>query len=158
VPTEVLATPRAEQQIAALARQQTEAFERFLDDLAAQGCKALAYRLTGTHPVDHFCVKHLTGTLRVIVAFETTERAWVLIVGPHTDDRPSIDVYAELYALVGIEPPDSQGRSKPPCCEAPQQSLPPAIGDALTDILQRARQTRRTRDSRSRGRGERGRK
>ena len=35
MPTEVLATPRAEQQIARLSRKQSRAFENFLNDLAA---------------------------------------------------------------------------------------------------------------------------
>jgi hypothetical protein len=39
--TEVLATPRADQQIAGLDPTCAKAFSEFLDDLAAQGCKAL---------------------------------------------------------------------------------------------------------------------
>ena len=38
---------------------------QFLDTLEAQGCKALGYRLTGDLPIDHLCVKHLIGNLRV---------------------------------------------------------------------------------------------
>jgi hypothetical protein len=49
VPTEVVATPRAEQQIAGLDRIHAKAFGDFLDDLAARGCKALGYRLSGPH-------------------------------------------------------------------------------------------------------------
>jgi len=48
--------------------------------LAAEGCAALAYRLAGDPPLDHLCVKHLEGHLRVIVAFESDERAWILLV------------------------------------------------------------------------------
>lgn len=47
MPTEVLVTSRADQQIAALTRRQARAFDGFLDDLAARGCQALAYRLSG---------------------------------------------------------------------------------------------------------------
>jgi hypothetical protein len=47
VPVEVLATPRAEQQIDNLDRRHRRTFDRFLDVLAAEGCQALAYRLTG---------------------------------------------------------------------------------------------------------------
>jgi hypothetical protein len=70
VPTEVVATPRAEQQIAGLDRIHAKAFGDFLDDLAARGCKALGYRLSGPAPVDHMCVKHLRDSFRVVVAFE----------------------------------------------------------------------------------------
>ena len=65
---EVLATPRAEQQIDGLTRRNARVFERFLDELAAGGCRALAYRLSGHEPVDHLCVRHLSGSLRVVVA------------------------------------------------------------------------------------------
>jgi hypothetical protein len=59
MPTEVLATPRADQQIASLTRRHAKTFDGFLNDLSARGCQALAYRLTGGAPVDHICVKHL---------------------------------------------------------------------------------------------------
>lgn len=62
MPTEVIATPRADQQIAGLDRTHAKAFGEFLDDLAARGCQALGYRLSGPAPVDHICVKHLMGT------------------------------------------------------------------------------------------------
>jgi hypothetical protein len=61
MPTEVLATSRADQQIASLTRRHSQAFEAFLNDLAARGCQAFAYRLSGGPPVDHICVKHLHG-------------------------------------------------------------------------------------------------
>ncbi len=41
VPTEVLATSRAEQQIAGLRNKQAKAVDQFLDDLASRGCGAL---------------------------------------------------------------------------------------------------------------------
>jgi len=69
--------------------------------------------------MDHICVKHLDGTLRVVVAFR----------------------------LLGAAPPDAERRTKPPCCEEPAGS-PPALGDALADILDRATQVRRTRRTR----------
>jgi hypothetical protein len=52
MPTEVLATPRAEQQISGLTRKQAKTFDNFLNELAADGCRALAYRLSGNPPVD----------------------------------------------------------------------------------------------------------
>jgi hypothetical protein len=144
VPTEVLATPRAEQQIDGLRRKHARVFAQFLDDLAAQGCRALAYRLSGTAPLDHLCVKHLIGSLRVVVAFEEPERAWVLLVGPHDDNDPILNVYAELYLLIGVDPPENARRDKPPCCDEPEE-LPPVLGAAVTEILDRAHRIRNTR-------------
>jgi hypothetical protein len=63
MPTEVLVTSRADQQIASLNRRNTRTFDGFLDDLAARGCQALTYRLSGGSPIDHICVKHLRGWL-----------------------------------------------------------------------------------------------
>lgn len=146
LPTEVLATPRAEQQISRLSRKQAKALGTFLDELAAVGCRALAYRLSGPAPVDHLCIKHIGGPLRVVVAFETPQRAWVLLVGPHDDRDPVLNVYAELYRLLGIEPPPDAGRDKPPCCDE-TADLPPVLGDTLSEILDRAARLRRTRRS-----------
>jgi len=146
VPTEVLATPRAEQQIGRLSRKHSKAFESFLNDLAAGGCKALAYRLSGQVPADHICVKHLVGPLRVVVAFETPQRAWILLVGPHDDQDPILDVYAELYRLLGAEPEPDAGRDKPPCCDE-IEDLPPVLGNAVVEILDRAVKLRKTRQS-----------
>jgi hypothetical protein len=64
VPAEVIATPRADQQISGLDRTQARAFGEFLDDLAARGCQALGYRLSGPAPVDHLCVKHLRDSFK----------------------------------------------------------------------------------------------
>ena len=63
MPTEVIATLRADQQIAGLDRTHARAFGEFLDDLAARGCQALGYRLSGPAPVDHLCVAIPPGNL-----------------------------------------------------------------------------------------------
>jgi hypothetical protein len=144
VPTEVIATPRAGQQIARLDRTHAKAFGEFLDDLAARGCNALGYRLSGPAPVDHMCVKHLRDSLRVVVAFEEPDRAWILLVGRHDDQDPVLSVYAELYRLLGVEPPDSAGRDKPPCCDE-TTDLPPVLGAAVAEFAERAAKVRRTR-------------
>jgi hypothetical protein len=143
--TEVLATPRAEQQIAARDRRQSKALAGFLNDLAASGCRALTYRLAGPTPLDHLCVKHLSASLRVVVAFESRQRAWVLLVGPHDDDQ-ILNVYAELYRLLGVDPPDAAGRRKPPCRDELDE-LPPVLGDSLNEVIDRAAKMRRTRQS-----------
>jgi hypothetical protein len=145
MPTEVLATGRAEQQIARLHKRQAKALGQLLDDLAAGGCQALAYRLSGPTPIDHLCVKHLSGALRVVVAFETPERAWVLLVGSHDDKDPILNVYSELYRLIGAIPPDNVGRDKPPCCDEPEEA--PVLGTAITEILERAARLRKTRQT-----------
>jgi hypothetical protein len=147
MPTEVLATPRAEQQIGRLSRKQSRAFENFLNELAAGGCKALAYRLSGQVPIDHLCVKHLISSLRVVVAFETPHRAWILSAGPHDNQDPILNVYAELYRLLAAGPQPDSGRDKPPCCDETEE-LPPVLGDALSEILDRAAKLRQTRRSR----------
>lgn len=144
MPTEVLVTSRADQQIASLSRRHARTFDGFLDDLAARGCHALAYRLSGERPIDHICVKHLRGSLRVVVAFETAGRAWILLVGLHDNEDPVLNVYAELYRLLGVEPSPDSGRNKPPCCDAPD-GQPPTLGEALVDILDRAAKLRKTR-------------
>jgi hypothetical protein len=119
-------------------------FGEFLDDLAARGCKALGYRLSGPAPVDHLCVKHLPGSLGVVVAFEGRQRAWILLVGRHDDQDPVLDVYAELYRLLGVDPPDSAGRDKPPWCDE-STDLPPVLGAAVTELVDRAAKVCRTR-------------
>lgn len=144
MPTEVLATSRAGQQIARLHKRQAKVVDQFLNDLANRGCQALAYRLSGPMPIDRLCVKHLSGAIRVVVAFETAVRAWVLLVGPHDNKDPILNVYSELYRLIGVDPPDNAGRDKPPCCEEPEER-PPVLGTAVTEILERAERLRRTR-------------
>jgi excisionase family DNA binding protein len=144
MPIEVLATPRAQQQISGLTRKQAKIFDNFLNELSANGCRALAYRLSGHTPLDHICVKHLAGTLRVVMAFETPQRAWILLVGPHDDQDPALNVYAELYRLLGVEPPPDARRDKPPCCDE-IEDLPPVLGESLDEILDRVAKLRRTR-------------
>lgn len=119
MPVEVIATRRAQQQIAALDRTHTRAFDAFLDDLSRNGCVALAYRLTGPVPLSRLCVKHLRAALGVVVAFESPQRACVLLVGSHDAADPALDVYAELYELLGTAPPKQQaGPSRPAAATA----------------------------------------
>jgi len=117
VPVEVVATRRAQQQVQALDRTNTRAFTAFLDDLSLNGCAALAYRLTGPVPLSRLCVKHLRRAFRVVVAFESPRRACVLLVGPHDAADPGLDVYAQLYELLGTGSPVGANRTKPPCCD-----------------------------------------
>jgi hypothetical protein len=140
VAVEVRATPLANKIIEELPRRSRRAYDQFEADLAARGCAALAYRLSGGL-LDHLCVAHLIGTMRVIVAFESAEVAYVVLVGNHDDSRPPLDVYRQLYALAGHEPPDQAGRDKPPCCDA-KTGEPPADSGWLDELLARMRRFR----------------
>jgi hypothetical protein len=144
VSVEVIATRRAQQQIEALDRTHARAFAAFLDDLSNNGCTALAYRLTGPVPLSHLCVKHLRAALRVVVAFESPQRACVLLVGLHAAADPGLDVYAELYELLGTAAPGGASRTKPPCCDDSGQP-PPGLSDDLADLIISAARQRRTR-------------
>lgn len=144
VPVKVIATRRAQQQIATFDRTHEQALNAFLDDLSLNGCTALAYRLTGPVPLSRLCVKHLRASLRVVVAFESPHQACVLLVGPHDASDPGLDVYAELYELLGTAPPDGASRTKPPCCGDGGQP-PAALGDDLADLILSAARQRRPR-------------
>ena len=137
---EVRATPLANKIIEELPRRSRRAYDHFEANLAARGCAALAYRLSGGL-LDHLCVAHLIGTMRVIVAFESAEVAYVVLVGNHDDSRPPLDVYRQLYALAGHEPPDQAGRDKPPCCDT-KTGEPPADSGWLDELLARMRRFR----------------
>ena len=123
MPLEVLVSPRADQRIATLTRQRQRNFEQFLDMLAAEGCEALAYRLAGDPPINHLCVKHLDGNLRVIVGFGSQDRAWIVLIGEHDDSDASANIYDELYDLLEVDPPESE-RAKPPCRSEPGPPSP----------------------------------
>ena len=51
---------------------------------------------------------------------------------------------ARLLAV--SNPPDNAGRDKPPCCDELDE-LPPVLGPAITEILERAVRLRKTRRS-----------
>jgi hypothetical protein len=143
VPTAVLVTARAKQQFAALTGKETKQLNTFFDDLANRGCAALTYRLSGQPPLDHVCVKHLRAELRVVVIFQSPYRALIVLVGVHSRDA-TVDVYGELYRLLGTQPEDDAGRTKPPCCDELDQ-LPPVLGNLADEILAVASAHRRTR-------------
>jgi hypothetical protein len=81
--------------------------------------------------------------IKVGRAFEG-QRAWILLVGRHDDQDQVLNVYAEPYRLLGAGPPDSAGRDKPPCCDE-STDLPPVLGAAVTEFVERAATVRRTR-------------
>lgn len=132
---EVAATRVALQQIAGLRGRRLKAYEEFEILLAAAGCAAMGYRLTGGPPLDSLCVKHLRGADRVVVAF-VDSRAVVLLVGPHAEGDKAADVYSQLYEIVGVDPPEEE-RSKPPCCG--DDSAPPDLDEVDIDVFLGAR-------------------
>ncbi|GAA1599572.1 hypothetical protein [Actinoplanes couchii] len=138
--TRVIETPRAAQQVGGLRKKDRAAYEKFLDMLEAQGCAALGYRLTGDLPIDHLCVKHLIGSLRVVVGFEAPGVAWVLLVGLHARADPGVDVYTELYRLAGLADIPTGERRKPTCC-TPDGTAPTATAE-ITNLANRAHQLR----------------
>jgi hypothetical protein len=69
VTVEVRTTPLASKIIEELPWRSRVAYDQFEADLASRGCAALAYRLSGD-VLEHLCVVHLIGAMRVIVAFE----------------------------------------------------------------------------------------
>jgi hypothetical protein len=95
VAVEVRATPLANKIIDQLPHRSRRAYDQFEGDLAARGCAALTYRLSGDL-LDHLCVVHLIGAMRVIVAFESAEVAYVILAGDHDESQPPLDVYRQL--------------------------------------------------------------
>ncbi len=93
---EIRATPLADKIIEGPAKKTRNAYDQFKADLATRGCAALAYQLSGGF-LDHQCVVHLTAQLRVIVAFESPEIAYVVLIGNHDRDRPQLDVYRQAH-------------------------------------------------------------
>lgn len=141
VPTRVFFSKRADQQHSMQRKKDRERVADFVSVLKANGCKALGYRLTGTEPIGRLCVRHL-GRLRVVVAFADPATAWVLLIGPHDDKDHGIDIYTELYRLVGFAPQPGEKRTKPPCCD---ESGTAPLHDQAEILVDRATMLRRTR-------------
>jgi len=102
-------TPVATMQAGGLRGPARRRYEAFLDDLAAQGCAAMGYRLSGPDPLPRLCVQHLRAQDRVVVAFPAVDEAWILLVAPHRNDDPGRNVYDLLYQLAGWRHPSRHG-------------------------------------------------
>ena len=140
MPYEVKATPLAQRQIAGLRGPRRKAFDAFVSRLVNEGCRTLAYRLTGDEPLPRLCVQHLRAKDRVVVTFEGPS-AWVLLVGPHDEDDRRADIYTALYERAGVDLPETP-RTKPPCCD--EDDRPPAVdGQVLDELVRRARSLQR---------------
>ena len=130
-------TRLAEAQAKAMRGSARKAYDAFLDDLAASGCLALGYRMTGPSLIERLCVKHLRGNDRAIVAFTADRTAWIVLVGPHNASSPERNVYDQLYELVGHRPPDETKRRKPSCCDE-DGGAPPTHEDEVIALSERA--------------------
>jgi hypothetical protein len=140
VATSVLITERAAQQVGALHKKERRSYDQFLQALRAHGCASLNYRMSGDDLLSKICVAHLAGALRVVTAFSADDAATILLVGPHDDRDPFIDVYSQLYGLAGLTEPPATERTKPPCCGVQDGKPPIPDGELLTDLSGRARQ------------------
>jgi hypothetical protein len=140
VATSALITERAAQQVGQLHKKDRRSYDQFLLALRAHGCASLAYRLSGDDHLSKICVAHLSRALRVVVAFSAHNAATILLVGPHDDQDPFVDVYYQLYELAGLAEPPAAERTKPPCCGAEDGKPPIPDGELLADLADRARQ------------------
>lgn len=141
---EVVFTRLADAQRKKLRATPAKKFAQWQEQLKQQGCAALGYRLTGK-VLERLCVRHFYRQWRVVVAFESANRAAVLLIGEHVNDDPGIDVYTQLYELAQLPVPAGQ-RTKPPCCS--QEGEPPEWNDDIESLVGRAQEVARTRRSR----------
>jgi hypothetical protein len=135
-----LITERAAQQIGQLRKKERRSYDQFLLALRAHGCESLNYRLSGGDLLSKICVAHLSGPLRVVVAFSAHNVATILLVGPHDNQDPFTDVYSQLYELAGLTEPPTAERTKPPCCGEGDGKPPVSDSELLGDLVGRARQ------------------
>jgi mRNA-degrading endonuclease RelE of RelBE toxin-antitoxin system len=108
-------TPTGQRSVDALRGKARKSFDAAVRRLAAEGCKAGDYRLTG-EGADHICAMHLYGRYRLLIGFPDDRQVVVLLVGEHKTDDPDLDVYRSLYRLLDLPEPTTK-RTKPPCCD-----------------------------------------
>jgi hypothetical protein len=76
----------------------------------------------------------------VVVAFTAHNVATILLVGPHDDQDPFMDVYSQLYELAGLAETPTAERAKPPCCGEKDGKPPVPDSELFADLVGRARQ------------------
>ncbi len=148
----VLATPIAHVAIDALRGKARQSFERKREELAARGCLAAGYRLTG-EGLGRACAVRLADDYRLVTVFPDPQRVLIVLVARHNEEES--DVYRLLYELLELEAP-TEPREKLPCCD--DQHDPPvdenatdsflAASKGVVERLRRADRLRRTRRSR----------
>lgn len=84
----------------------------------------------------------------MVVAFPAEEEVAILLVGPHDETNPEVNVYTRLYESLDIEIPTDQ-RRKPPCCADGQ---PPVDADLVDNFIEGSKKLRRGKARRKRGR------
>jgi hypothetical protein len=77
----------------ALRGKAAAAYGEIVGRLAAEGCAAADYRLTGD-TVDRICALHFYAKYRALVSFPKEEHVVIVLIAEH--DRGSKDVYAAL--------------------------------------------------------------
>jgi hypothetical protein len=130
-------TPTARRQADALRGKAAAAYGEMIERLAAEGCAAADYRLTGD-TVNRICALHFYAKYRALVCFPEEGHAVLVLIAEH--DRGSKDVYAALYELLGMSQPKGK-RSKPPCCD--DDGEPPIDPELLDRLVTAAKRLRR---------------
>jgi hypothetical protein len=139
-------TPTGQRSVDALRGKARKSFDAAVKRLAAEGCSAGDYRLTG-EGIEHICAIHLYGRHRALVAFPDGESVVVLLVGEHLADDSELDIYRDLYRLLELPKPSAK-RTKPPCCT--EDGEPPVDPDLLDRFRDAAAEFRRRSRRRSR--------
>lgn len=145
-------TPTGQRSVDALRGKARDSYDEVLFRLASEGCRAASYRLTGPI-VEHICSVPLYGRYRALVCFPDEERVVILLVGEHVRRSPELDVYRQLYRLLGLEEP-AEERTKPPCCEDDADT--PVDPDLLDRFEAAARKLQPRRPRRRQRRGQTG--
>lgn len=148
---DVWPTPIATDDFETLPDDVDKAVNQKLRELQRRGCAVADYRLSGAD-VEHICIVRLPRRNRMVVAFPAEEEVAILLVGPHNETNPEVNVYTRLYESLDIEVPADE-RRKPPCCADGQ---PPVDADLVDDFLEGSKKLRKGKARRRRGRSRRG--
>jgi hypothetical protein len=98
-------TPTARRQAVALRRKAAAAYGEIVERLAAEGCAAADYRLTGDI-VNRFCALHFYARYRALVRFPEDEHVVLILIAEH--DRGSKDVYAAALRTARDDPAEGE--------------------------------------------------
>ena len=128
---DVWPTPIATDDIDELHGDVRAAAKRKRRELELRGCDAADYRLSGAD-VEHICVVVLPRRHRMVIAFPAEEEVTILLVGPHDEMNPELNVYTRLYESLEIEVPTDE-RRKPQCCADGQPSVDADLVDKFLE-------------------------
>jgi hypothetical protein len=87
----------------------------------------------------------------MVIAFPAEDEVTILLVGPHEEADPEVNVYTRLYEALDIDVPTDK-RRKPACCG---DGEPPVDADFVDNFLDGSKKLRlgRARGKRRGGRG-----